>query len=116
MHQQHSIEKYLQNDYLLAYIHNTLSDEERMAFEKVLEHDEMLQDAVEGLRAVNPSSNIQQSSIDLAHFLHTQTAKKTKAKKNKNLNFVLYTAISIILLLTLLVGIYLYFNAISIRK
>lgn len=112
--QNHSyIERYHQNEFLLAYIHKQLSDEEQLAFENYLSEDEMLQDALEGLKNNYKPNQLEQTQAELAIFLQQQTKTKSKLKRKNNQQFTLFAAIGITLLLLLILGIYLYYQTLT---
>jgi hypothetical protein len=102
------IEQYLQNDFLLDYIHHRLSNEDRVAFEQHLATNEMLQDALEGLQIMDTKKDLPHVQAQLHDFLQHQTYRNHYVRKKPNFNFVIWTSIAIFLLLICLMGMYIY--------
>ena len=110
MENNHPIEKYQHNDFLLDYIHHRLTEEERRAFEAYLEQDEMLRDAVEGLQSINNTTDLPVLQTQLHDFLRHHTQKGRHPRKKNNFHFVIWTSIAILLLLVCMAGIYIFYS------
>jgi len=106
----HPIDKYRHNDFLLDYIHHRLTDEERLAFESYLEQDEMLRDAVEGLQTIENTDNLPVIQTQLKDFLRHHTQKGRPARRRPDFHFVIWVSIAILLLLICLAGIYIFYS------
>lgn len=101
------IERYHQNEFLLAYLRHELSNEERIDFESYLANSEMLQDALTGLKSIHSIEKIQHTQAELATFLGKQT-QRTKLKKKAPQYLLIYTTVAVILLLVFVFAIYIY--------
>ncbi|MFM1793854.1 MAG: hypothetical protein RL642_239 [Bacteroidota bacterium] len=88
-----------QNDQVLAYLNNTLSAAETRKIEESLSEDQMLDDALEGLRMVDLE---EASKIDtqLKFFIKTKIANSSR--KKTLISFPYWLMMTIILLLILI--------------
>lgn len=105
-----TISPFYDNDVLLDYLHDRLPEDARKAFEAALSHDEMLQDAVAGLKNDTHLTQIPSLKSNLELFLNEQTKSTTAKEKTKRpIGFpILWLSIGILLILLVLVGIYMY--------
>lgn len=94
-----------QNDFLsggpsvLQYLNNSLSSEETRKIEEKLLEDEMLVDAIEGLRQMDV---IEAAKIDFQLKNHIKHTFIKKGRKNKQFGFPTWLLMTIIILLLLI--------------
>lgn len=89
---------------LLQYLHNKMSEDELHEFESAMNDDDFMNDAVEGLQAVENRNNIpllvQQMNSDLKKQL--QKRKRRKEKRTLKEQPWIYLSVLLILLLAVL--------------
>jgi hypothetical protein len=102
-----NLNKDIEQEKLLQYLNRKMSDAEQHSFEKQMNDDEFMNDAVEGLEAVDNKNNIaglvQQMNADLKK----QLDKKKKRKDKRRLVEQPWIYFSVVLLLLLIVITYL---------
>jgi hypothetical protein len=97
----------LNEEQLMKYLQDNLSDEERHAVEKQMADSNFVNDAVEGLEKIQHKKDIQQYVNELNNQLHKHTEQKKKRKnkrKLKSLDWLILTVIMVLLLC--LIGYY----------
>ena len=88
---------------LLDYLHHNMSDESQHAFERKMEDDEFMSDAVEGLQEVKNQQHLQLLIQQLNNDLKKQTSKKKKRKSQRKIKEQPWVYFTIILLLFLII-------------
>lgn len=88
---------------LLDYLHHNLSDESQHAFERNMEEDEFMSDAVEGLQEIKNQQHLQSLVQRLNNDLKKQISKKKKRKSQRKINEQPWVYFTIILLLLLII-------------
>jgi len=91
-----------EQDKLLLYLNRNMSDAEQHEFEKAMNDDAFMNDAVEGLEQVDNKKNIQDIVQQLNTDLKKQINKKKKRKEKRRIKdqpWILYSIILILLLL-----------------
>lgn len=91
----------LNEEQLLKYLENTLSDEERHALEMQMVDNDFINDAVEGLQSFNNKQNIQDYVYQLNHQLIKQTTKKRIRKGKRKLKQQDWIVISVMIIIVL---------------
>lgn len=81
--------EYTRKDEVLRYLNNQMESEERNAFERLIEKDPFVQEAVEGLEQFNPS--------DMEHDLH-HLSTKFSGKSSRKLVYVFGAAATLLIL------------------
>lgn len=92
---------HFEDDDLMKYLQDNLSEEEKHAFEKKMADSPFMNDAVEGLQEFKSQDNLQQYVSQLNKQLHQQLAAKKQHKekrKIKDMSWILLAAIIILLL------------------
>jgi hypothetical protein len=102
-----NLNKDIEQEKLLQYLNRNMSDAEQHSFEKQMNDDEFMNDAVEGLQSLENKNNIaglvQQMNADLKK----QLEKKKKRKQKRKLSEQPWIYFSIVLLLLLMIVAYL---------
>lgn len=99
-----NLNKDIDQEKLLQYLNNHMSDAEQHAFEMQMNDDEFMNDAVEGLQSVENKSNIQGLVEQLNRDLKKQIDKNKKRKEKRKLPdqpWVYYAVILILLLVVI---------------
>ena len=108
-----NLNKDIEQEKLLQYLNRKMSDEEQHAFEKQMNDDEFMNDAVEGLQSIDNKNNlgsiIQQMNADLKK----QLEKKKKRKQKRKLAEHPWIYFSVVLLLLLIIITYLVIKKMS---
>lgn len=91
----------LNEEQLLKYLENTLSDEERHALEMQMVDNDFMNDAVEGLQNFKNKQNIQDYVYQLNHQLIKQTTKKRIRKGKRKLKQQDWIVISVMIIIVL---------------
>lgn len=89
------------NDKLLLYLEGKLSGEELHEFEKQMSEDDLLNDAAEGLSAINNKKNIDVYVNDLNKHLQQYTSSKKKRRVKNKIELNDWTLLSIFLIISL---------------
>ena len=97
----------IEQEKLLQYLNRNMSDAEQHAFEKQLNDDEFMNDAVEGLQALPNQHTITDLVQQLNADLKKQLEKKKKRKQKRKIAEQPWVYYSIVLLLLLIVIAYL---------
>lgn len=98
--------KEIDNQKLMDYLSNQLSDKEKHEFEKELVDSEMLTDAVEGLENFRNKNDVSLFADQLNSNLQKQLHKKKLRKKKRLLTNMQWLYFAIVLILLLLVVSY----------
>jgi len=99
-----NLNKDIEQDKLLEYLNEHLSDSEKHDFEKHMSDDDFINDAVEGLQAVKNKEQIQDHVKQLNAELKKQVAKKKQHKQKRKIpdqSWVYYTIFVLLLLMIL---------------
>ncbi|MBC7887171.1 MAG: hypothetical protein H7Z13_04735 [Ferruginibacter sp.] len=94
--------KDIDNQQLMDYLSNQLSEKDSHAIEKNMAEDEFMNDAVEGLQKIESKKNMQAYVEQLNNDLHRQIAKTKGRKDKRRLKDQPYLFITIIVILILL--------------
>ena len=100
-------EKDIEQEKLFQYLNSNMSDDEQHAFEKQMNEDDFMNDAVEGLQALENKNNIPSLVQQLNTDLKKQLDKKKKRKEKRKLNEQPWVYFSVILILLLIIIAYL---------
>jgi len=96
----------IEQEKLLQYINQHMSDADQHAFEKQMNDDEFMNDAIEGLQSLENKNNISAIVQQMNADLKKQLDKKKKRKQKRKLNEQPWTYYSIVLLLLLILIAY----------
>jgi hypothetical protein len=102
-----SLNKDIEQEKLLQYLNRNMSDAEQHAFEKQLNDDEFMNDAVEGLQALEHKNNIADLVQQMNADLKKQLEKKKKRKQKRKIVEQPWIYFSIVLVLLLIIIAYL---------
>ncbi len=96
-----NLNKDIEQKKLLQYLNHDMSDAEQHAFEKQMNDDEFMNDAVEGLQTVEDKNKITDIIQQMNTGLKKQLDKKKKRKQKRKLaeQPLLYFSILVLLLL-----------------
>lgn len=95
--------KGIDNQQLVDYLTNNLSQPEQHEMEKIMNDDPFVNDAVEGLQQVKEHKNITAYVEQLNNDLHKQIARNKKRKEKRKLKDSPYSYLIALILLLLLV-------------
>ena len=98
--------KDLDNQKLMDYLNNHLSQEQQHEVEKAMNDDIFINDAVEGLQQIGSRQNIEAYTDQLNSFLQKQTEKNKSRKDKRRWKDSPYTYLTIVIVLLLLVICY----------
>jgi ABC-type bacteriocin/lantibiotic exporter with double-glycine peptidase domain len=98
------LNKDIEQEKLLEYLNRNMSDEAQHAFEKQMNEDEFMYDAVEGLEEVKNKQHLELVVQQLNNDLKKQVERKKKRKQKRKLREQpsVYFAVILILLLTVI--------------
>jgi hypothetical protein len=96
-----SANEQLNEEQLLNYLENNLSDNERHALEMQMADNDFINDAVEGLQDFKSKQNIQHYVNQLNHHLIKQTTKKRIRKRKRKLKQQDWIVISVMIVIVL---------------
>lgn len=96
----------IEQEKLLQYINQHMSDSDQHTFEKQMNDDEFMNDAIEGLQSLENKSNISGIVQQMNADLKKQLDKKKSRKQKRKLNEQPWTYYSIVLLLLLILIAY----------
>ena len=98
-----NLNKDIEQEKLLQYLNRNMSDEEQHAFEKQMNEDDFMNDAVEGLQSVENKNNLTLVVQQLNADLKKQLDKKKKRKEKRKLKEQPWLYFSVVLILLLIV-------------
>ena len=99
--------KDIEQEKLFQYLNRNMTDAEQHDFEKKLNDDEFMNDAVEGLQALGNKNKIEGLVQQMNADLKKQLEKKKKRKQKRKLAEQPWTYYSIVLVLLLIIIAYL---------
>jgi hypothetical protein len=102
-----NLNKDIEQEKLLQYLNRNMSDAEQYAFEKQMNDDEFMNDAVEGLQSLDNKNKIAALVQQMNADLKKQLEKKKKRKQKRKLTEEPWIYFSIVLLLLLIMAAYL---------
>ena len=102
-----NLNKDIEQEKLLQYLNQHMSEQEIHAFEKQMNDDEFMNDAVEGLQSLQNKNELPVYIQQLNADLKKQIDKKKKRKDKRKLNQQPWAYISIVLILLLIIAAYL---------
>jgi hypothetical protein len=108
-----NLNKDIEQEKLLQYLNRNMSDTEQHIFEKQMNDDEFMNDAVEGLQSIEHKNKIEGLVQQMNADLKKQLEKKKKRKEKRTLTQQPWIYFSIILVLLLIVIAYLVIKTIS---
>ena len=88
---------------ILQYLNNTLPAKEERELEEALPDDEMLADALEGLKYLENTNDAEKIQLHLFSVIHKKVLKKNKAQA-KPLGFPTWLILASLLILTLVIA------------
>lgn len=91
---------------LLQYLHNNMQEDELHEFESAMNDDEFMNDAVEGLQALENKNNIPLLVQQLNSDLKKQLEKKKRRKEKRKIQQQPWVYLSVLLILLLAVIAY----------
>ena len=98
-----NLNKDIEQEKLLQYLNRKMSDEEQHAFEKQMNEDDFMNDAVEGLQSLENKNNIDLVVQQLNADLKKQLDKKKRRKEKRKLKEQPWLYFSVVLILLLIV-------------
>lgn len=98
-----NLNKDIEQDKLLQYLNSHMSAEEQHAFEKQMNDDDFMNDAIEGLQSLENKNNIPLVVQQLNTDLKKQLEKKKKRKEKRKLKEQPWLYFSVILILLLII-------------
>ena len=98
-----NLNKDIEQEKLLQYLNRKMSDEEQHAFEKQMNEDDFMNDAVEGLQSLENKNNIALVVQQLNADLKKQLDKKKRRKEKRKLKEQPWLYFSVVLILLLIV-------------
>lgn len=101
-----NLNKDIEQEKLLEYLNNHMSEAEKHAFETQMNDDEFMNDAVEGLQSIDNSQRINDLVLQLNSDLKKQLDKKKKRKQKREIPGQTWAYYTIVLLLILAVLAY----------
>lgn len=102
-----NLNKDIEQEKLLQYLNRNMSDAEQHAFEKQMNDDEFMNDAVEGLQSIKDKNKIQDLVQQMDAGLKKQLKKRKDRKQKRILIHQPWIYYSIVLILLLLMIAYL---------
>ncbi|MEP7165932.1 MAG: hypothetical protein ABI741_14615 [Ferruginibacter sp.] len=102
-----NLNKDIEQEKLLQYLNRNMSDAEQHDFEKQLNDDEFMNDAVEGLQALENKNKIAELVQQMNTDLKKQLEKKKKRKEKRKIAEQPWVYYSIVLVLLLIIITYL---------
>jgi len=102
-----NLNKDIEQEKLLEYLNRNMTDAEQHAFEKQMNDDEFMNDAVEGLQALENKNDLTSVVQQLNADLKKQLDKKKKRKEKRKLNEQPWVYFSVLLILLLVIIAYL---------
>ncbi len=103
----------MEQEKLLQYLHNKMSEEELHEFESAMNDDDFMNDAVEGLQAVENRNNIPLLVQQMNSDLKKQLQKKKRRKEKRTLKEQPWIYLSVLLILLLAVLAYIIIRKLS---
>jgi len=97
-----NLNKDIEQEKLLQYLNRKMSDEEQHAFEKQMNEDDFMNDAVEGLQSLENKNNIDLVVQQLNADLKKQLDKKKRRKEKRKLKEQPWLYFSVVLILLLI--------------
>lgn len=97
-----NLNKDIEQEKLLQYLNRKMSDEEQHAFEKQMNEDDFMNDAVEGLQSLENKNNIPLVVQQLNADLKKQLDKKKRRKEKRKLKEQPWLYFSVVLILLLI--------------
>ena len=97
-----NLNKDIEQEKLLQYLNRKMSDEEQHAFEKQMNEDDFINDAVEGLQSLENKNNIDLVVQQLNADLKKQLDKKKRRKEKRKLKEQPWLYFSVVLILLLI--------------
>ena len=98
-----NLNKDIEQEKLLQYLNRNMSDEEQHAFEKQMNDDAFMNDAVEGLQALENKNKIaglmEQMNADLKKQLDKKKKRKQKRKLADQPGWVYFSIVLVLLLI-----------------
>ncbi|CAN5896769.1 hypothetical protein BH11BAC4_BH11BAC4_09160 [soil metagenome] len=102
-----NLNKDIEQEKLLQYLNRNMSANEQHAFEKQMNDDEFMNDAVEGLQALENKNDLSSVVQQLNADLKRQLEKKKKRKDKRKLKEQPWVYFSVLLILLLIIITYL---------
>ncbi len=101
-----NLNKDIEQEKLLEYLNNHMSEAEKHAFEKQMNDDEFMNDAVEGLQSIENKQKLDDLVLQMNADLKKQRDKKKKRNQKRKLPAQTWAYYTIVLLLILTVIAY----------
>lgn len=90
-----------QDEQLLAYLNNEMSQEDRYAFEKSMQDNSFLSDATEGLCHLNSTKKLDTYVLELNNQLHQITQSTKNKRKKRKLELQDWIILAVVLIISL---------------
>lgn len=90
-----------QDEQLLAYLNNNMSQEDRYAFEKSMQVNSFLSDATEGLHQIESTKKLDVYVTELNKQLHQLTQSTKNKRKKRKLEVQDWIILAVILIISL---------------
>lgn len=98
-----NLNKDIEQDKLLQYLNNHLADAEQHAFEQIMNEDDFISDAVEGLQSIENKNQIPNHIRQLNIGLKKQLKKQKNRKHNRKIGEQSWIIYSMLILLILVI-------------
>lgn len=98
-----NLNKEIEQEKLIQYLNRHLTDEDQHAVEKVMNEDDFVNDAVEGLQSMENKENISMHVHLLNENLKKQLSKKYRKRKKRKMEEQPWIYYSIVIILVLIV-------------
>jgi hypothetical protein len=108
--------KDIDNQKLMDYISGKLSQQEQHELEKEMADNELMNDAVEGLKSIKDQQSIQSYVEQLNKNLHTQLQHKKAKRHKRKLKDEPYIYLAIVLVLALIVIAYMIIHKLQAQQ
>jgi Flp pilus assembly protein TadB len=105
--------KDIDNQKLMDYLSGKLSKQEQHEIEKQMADNELVNDAVEGLKSIKDQQSINSYVEQLNKSLHTQLQQKKARRQKRRIKDEPYVYVAIVLVLLLIIVAYLVIDRLS---
>ena len=105
--------KDIDNQKLMDYLSGKLSKQEQHEIEKQMADNEMMNDAVEGLKSMKSQQDINSYVEQLNKDLHNQLQQKKARRKKRQIKDAPYIYVAIVLVLALIIIAYMLIHQLS---
>lgn len=92
-------EEQLNEDELMKYLEDNLSEDDKQAFEKKMQASGFVSDAVDGLKVVKNKQHINDYAHQLNNNLEKQLAAKKQRKEKRTIKYIPYIVLTVLIIL-----------------